>query len=169
MTPRVLVAMGVSGSGKSTFGAALADRLGSAFQEGDDLHPPANVAKMRRGEPLDDSDRAPWLDRVGSWMAAEDAAGRFGVVSCSALKRAYRDRLRTASPRAGFLLLHVEPQVLRDRLAGRRGHYMPASLLDSQLATLEPLAPDERALTLDGTRGVEDNVADALAWLARLD
>lgn len=139
-----IVVMGVSGSGKSAIGAALAATLGVPFGEGDDLHPAANRAKMAAGVPLDDADRAPWLDRVAVWMAANPA----GVVSCSALKRRYRDRLRAGDPTARFVLLDVPRAVLDDRLRHRRGHFMPASLLDSQLATLERPDPDEAAVTI---------------------
>ncbi|MBE7219311.1 MAG: gluconokinase [Caulobacteraceae bacterium] len=136
--PRVVVA-GVSGSGKSTLGAALAARLGVPFVDGDDLHSEAAKAKMHRGEPLTDADRAPWLDRV----AAALAAPRGVVIACSALKRAYRDRLRAAAPSAVTLVLEAPRAVLEARLRARHGHFMPARLLDSQLATLEPPQPDE--------------------------
>lgn len=162
--PRPIVAMGVSGSGKSTFGKALAERLGAPFLEGDDMHPPENVAKMHAGQPLSDADRAPWLERVAAALAAQSG---WAVVSCSALKRGYRDRLRADAPAAAFVLLHADEDVLRDRVAHRKGHFMPPSLLESQLATLEPPAADEHALTLDATRDVDRNVADACAWLAR--
>ncbi len=140
MTP-VVVVMGVAGCGKSTVGKALADRLGVPYAEADDFHPPANVAKMRAGRPLDDADRAPWLDAVAEWIAGR--AGRGGVVSCSALRRRYRDRLRRADP--GLFLVHLDGprQLLAARMAARRDHFMPPALLDSQLATLEPLAADE--------------------------
>lgn len=154
MGARIVVA-GVSGSGKSTVGAALAERLGVPFCDGDDLHPPANIAKMRAGTPLTDGDRWPWLDLVGAWLADRDA----GVVACSALRRPYRDRLRRAVPELDVLLLDGDPGLVRARQAARRQHFMPASLLDSQLATLEPLGPDEAGLTIDVARSPEEIVA----------
>lgn len=150
--------MGVSGSGKSTVARAAAERLGWGYVEGDDLHPAANVARMRAGQPLTDADRAPWLDRIAETIAARAPV----VVTCSALKRSYRDRLRRDNPGLQFAFLDVPEPVLRDRLARRTGHYMPASLLDSQLATLEPLAPDEPGLTLPGD-GEPASAADRIA------
>jgi len=154
--------MGVSGTGKSTVGVALADRLGAAWVDGDDLHPPANVAKMAAGVPLDDADRAPWLDRVGAWLAEHGSAAG-GVVACSALRRAYRDRLRAAAPTTFHVHLDGPVEVVAARQAGRPGHFMPASLLASQLALLEPLAPDEAGVVLDVRRGVEELVEQACA------
>lgn len=150
-----IVVMGVSGSGKSTVGAALAERLGVPFEDADDLHPEANVAKMSRGEPLDDHDRHPWLEVVGAWLADHPDGG---VMSCSALKRKYRDQLRHHAPAAEFVLLTGDRDVIARRQADRPGHFMPASLLSSQLATLEPLAPDERGVVLDIDQGVDDIV-----------
>ena len=147
ITGPVLVLMGVSGCGKSTVGAMLAGRLGWDFQEGDDLHPPANVAKMAAGHPLDDEDRWPWLARVAAWVEERTAAGRPGVVTCSALKRSYRDVLR--GDRVRFVYLAGSREQIARRLAARHGHYMPSSLLDSQFAILEPPGPDEQALTVD--------------------
>jgi gluconokinase len=138
-----VVVMGVSGSGKSTVGAALAERLGLPFLDADSLHPASNVAKMARGEPLTDEDRWPWLAEVGAWLSSAR-----GVAACSALRRSYRDVLRTRCPDLVVLHLDAPKELLEQRLAGRSGHFMPASLLDSQLATLEPLEPDERGLTL---------------------
>ena len=143
----VLVIMGVAGSGKSTIGRLLADRLGWELAEGDELHPEANVAKMAAGQPLTDADRWPWLARVRAWIDEHVAAGRPGVITCSALKRAYRDVLR--DPHVVFVHLAGTRDQLAPRLAARRGHFMPVSLLDSQLADLEPPGPDERALTVD--------------------
>lgn len=140
---RPVVVMGVSGSGKTTVGAALADALGMPFTDGDALHPAANVAKMSAGIPLTDEDRAPWLDAIGAVLAAGPV-----VVACSALKRAYRDRLRTAAPDLQLVYLEADRDVLRDRMS-QRTHFMPPSLLDSQLATLEPPSADERAITVD--------------------
>lgn len=157
--PRVVVA-GVSGSGKTTVGKALAERLQVPFEDGDDLHPPANVAKMRAGEPLTDADRAPWLEAVGDWLAAHDD----GVVACSALRRPYRDALRAAADDVEVLLLHGDPDVIRRRQAGRGQHFMPPALMSSQLATFEPLAPDEAGTTLDVGLAVDELVE---AFLAR--
>jgi gluconokinase len=144
--------MGVSGSGKSTVGAALAGRLRVPFEDADDLHPPENVAKMTRGEPLDDHDRWPWLERIGEWLV-EHADG--GVIACSALKRKYRDQLRHHAPGTEFLHLHGSREVIARRQASRPGHFMPGSLLDSQFAILEPLAPDERGLAVDVDQSID--------------
>ena len=143
----VLVVMGVSGCGKSTVAGLLAARLGWDLEEGDDLHPPENVAKMAAGVPLDDADRWPWLERVASWIRQHTEAGRAGVITCSALKRCYRDRLR--GPDVTFVYLHGSQELIASRLSRRHGHYMPLALLDSQLATLEPPGQDERALTVE--------------------
>ncbi|WP_414694225.1 gluconokinase, partial [Oxalicibacterium sp.] len=129
--------IGVSASGKSTIGKALADQLDCAFEDGDDLHPMKNVRKMQSGEPLTDADRAPWLDRVADWIGSQAAEGKNGVIACSALKRAYRDRLRKAYPNIIFVLLAPSETELRKRLRARKGHFMPPSLLRSQLRTLE--------------------------------
>ena len=135
--PLVVVLMGVSGSGKTTVGQLLAERLDGTFAEGDAYHPPANVEKMRRGIPLDDADRQPWLEtlsrEIGNWLDA----GRTVVLACSALRRSYREILRGGRPRVRFVHLKGDPALIRARLAGRSGHYMPPSLLDSQIATLE--------------------------------
>ena len=149
---RPLVVMGVSGSGKSTVGAALAQRLRVPFEDADDLHPSANVAKMSRGEPLDDEDRFPWLALVGEWLAVHEDGG---VMSCSALKRKDRDQLRGIAPGVRFLLLDGTPEVIGARQASRPGHFMPASLLASQFATLEPLAPDEDGIVIDVDQSVD--------------
>ncbi|MBB1242751.1 gluconokinase [Streptomyces durbertensis] len=147
--------MGVTGTGKTTVGRLLAERLGVPFADADDLHPPANIAKMSRGTPLEDADRWPWLDAVGRWAAARGDTGV--VVGCSALKRSYRDRLRAAAGRSPgglfFLHLHGDPALLTARLTGRRGHFMPPALLASQLAVLEPLEPDEAGAELDVSAG----------------
>jgi gluconokinase len=160
-TDGCLVVMGVSGSGKSTIGRALAARLGLTFLDADDLHPPGNIAKMRRGEPLNDSDRAPWLDQVGARLHPGT------IIACSALRRSHRDRLRQA---AGaplvFLYLCGSEALLADRLRGREGHFMPASLLPSQLATLEEPDGEEGAVVVDITRAVPDLVEELLARIA---
>ena len=147
--PTILVVMGVSGSGKTTVAARLAERLGCAFQEGDALHPPENVAKMSAGTPLGDADRAPWLARIAACIDGWRREGRSGVVTCSALKRAYRDVL--VGDRPGVRLVHLAGgrDLIGGRLAARRGHFMPPALLDTQFATLEPPAPDEKALVID--------------------
>lgn len=140
-----LVIMGVSGCGKSTVGAALAARLGLAYRDGDDLHPAANVEKMRAGQPLQDADRWPWLDRVAAVLKDEAPV----IIGCSALRRAYRDRIRSgAGGPVRFVHLSGQRDLIAARMATRAGHYMPLSLLDSQFATLEPPGPDE-ALTVD--------------------
>lgn len=160
-----VVVMGVSGSGKSTLGRMLAEATGRPFAEGDDLHPPANVAKLSRGEPLTDEDRAPWLDRVAAWMRDQEAAGVDSVVACSALKRAYRDRLREVGPGVQFCLVTASRELLESRLAGRKGHFMPPFLLDSQLATFEPLQPDEPAVEVFGDGSPEEMLKAAVAAL----
>ncbi|WP_445257867.1 gluconokinase [Nocardioides aurantiacus] len=149
----LVVVMGVSGSGKSTVGAALAQRLGVPYADADDLHPEANIAKMSAGEALDDTDREPWLDAVGQWLAEHDASG--GVMSCSALKAVYRDRLRHHAPRAELVHLEGTREVIARRQASRPGHFMPASLLDSQFATLEPLGADERGQVISVDQSVD--------------
>ena len=156
-----LVVMGVSGSGKSTVGAALAQRLGVPFADADDFHPPANVAKMAASIPLDDDDRYPWLEVIGRWLAEHGRHG--GVMSCSALKRKYRDQLRRHCPQTEFVHLTGTPEVIAARQASRPGHFMPASLMASQFATLEPLGPDERGITLDVTHDIDSIVESYLA------
>ncbi|ORB68887.1 gluconokinase [Mycolicibacterium tusciae] len=148
-----IVAMGVSGSGKSTVGAALAQRLRVPFADADDFHPPANIAKMTAGEPLNDDDRYPWLESIGQWLAERCDSG--GVMSCSALKRKYRDQLRRHCPSVEFLHLSGTPEVIARRQASRPGHFMPASLLASQFETLEPLGDDERGLTIDVDQNID--------------
>lgn len=155
-----IVVMGVSGSGKSTVGAALARRLGMLFLDADTLHPPANVAKMATGQPLDDDDRYPWLRRVGEWLAAHRDGG---VVSCSALKRSHRDQLRAHCPQLRFLHLSGSAELIARRLAGRTEHFMPAALLRSQLDTLEPLAGDESGVVVDLSQDVDAIVERFLA------
>ena len=160
-SPPLLTVMGVSGSGKTTVGAALAQRLRVPFADADDFHPPENVAKMAAGVPLDDADRLPWLHTIGAWLAAHADSG--GVVSCSALKRSYRDVLRAAAPTQFFVHLDGSPEVVARRVQGRPGHFMPASLVDSQFATLEPLGPDENGVALDLDRSVDQLVEDYLS------
>ncbi|MXM63578.1 gluconokinase [Streptomyces sp. HUCO-GS316] len=153
-TPHVVVVMGVTGTGKSTIGPLLAARLGVPYAEGDDFHPRANIAKMSAGTPLDDADRWPWLDAIGAW--ARKRTGLGGVVSCSALKRSYRDRLAATAPGITFLHLTGERSLIEDRMAHRRGHFMPRSLLDSQFATLQPLAADEPGVAVDVSGSPEE-------------
>lgn len=145
--------MGVSGSGKSTVAKGISAVMGWEFAEGDDFHSEANVAKMRSGQALTDEDRWPWLESIGSWISAKEAAGESAVVTCSALRRAYRDLLRRGRPHVRFLHVIAPAEVIRDRMEHRAGHYMPASLLPSQIATLEPLAADESgtSVTNEGT------------------
>jgi gluconokinase len=153
--------MGVSGCGKSSVGAGLAARLGLNYRDGDDLHPPENVAKMQVGMPLTDADRWPWLDRVGQVLLAEAPV----IVGCSALKRAYRDRIRTAAGGpVTFVHLAGSQEVIAARMALRQGHYMPLSLLDSQFAALEPPAAEE-AITVSIDQPLEAIVADILRQL----
>mgnify|MGYP002780679558 CR=1 FL=1 len=146
MTNLVLV-MGVSGAGKSTVGALIASRLGLPFRDADEFHPPANVAKMSAGVALTDDDQMPWLDAIGAHLAAH--RGRGCVVTCSALKRAYRDRVRAAAPETRFVFLHGDQATVAARQAARRGHFMPASLVASQFATLEAPGADEGVIALD--------------------
>ena len=161
-----VVVMGVSGSGKTTVARELVARLGWPFAEGDEFHPAANIAKMSAGTPLDDDDRWPWLDALGRWIGEQEAAGRSAVITCSALKRSYRDRLRRGHPSVWFAHVTTPPEVLEQRLRERRGHYMPASLLASQLATLEELGPDEPGTTVVGHGSPADVAQDLLAALA---
>jgi gluconokinase len=153
--------MGVSGSGKTAVGTALAARLGASFVDADSLHPTANVQKMAAGIPLTDEDRWPWLRLVGAELLAPHDEGI--VVACSALKRAYRDAIRAAAPSTEFILLSADPSVLEKRLVQRPGHFMPASLLASQLETLEPLEADEAGMTLASEGGIEETTERILA------
>jgi gluconokinase len=166
MTHAPLVVMGVSGSGKSTVGAALAQRMRVPFADADDFHPPENVAKMTAGEALDDHDRHPWLEAVGAWLADH---GDGGVMSCSALKRKYRDQLRQHAPGLAFVHLEGSHETIARRQASRPGHFMPASLLASQFATLEPLEPDERGVVIDVDQSVDAIVEDSVSGLDALD
>ncbi|WP_433918153.1 gluconokinase [Streptomyces canus] len=159
--PPTVVVLGVSGSGKTTVGKTVAGQLGVPFLEGDDFHPPANIAKMSAGHPLDDADREPWLRALAERIRQSAEAHEGLVIACSALKRAYRDELRSAAG-AGLwcLYLALDPATAWDRVSRRAGHFMPAGLVESQFATLEPLQPDEPGTTLDAT-------ADLPALLSR--
>ncbi|MER6223976.1 gluconokinase [Streptomyces sp900105755] len=165
-TPHVVVVMGVAGTGKTTIGPLLAARLGVPYAEGDDFHPPANIAKMSAGHPLDDADRWPWLDAIGAW--AHGRAGLGGVVSSSALKRSYRDRLRAAAPGIVFLHLSGDRRLIEDRMSHRQGHFMPTALLDSQFATLQPLEPDEAGVAVEVSGTPEEIAARAVRALEAL-
>lgn len=160
------VVMGVAGSGKSVIGAALARALGMPFLDADDLHPADNVARMRAGIPLTDADRAGWLDAIAVRLSAATRAGAGLVVACSALKRAYRDRLRAGAPTVRFVFLRGDRELIAARLGQRRGHFMPPALLDSQLATLEEPDADERAWTVDVSQTPERIVGDLLRRVA---
>jgi gluconokinase len=162
-----VVVTGPSGSGKTTIALALAQRLGWEFGEGDDFHPAANVARMRAGIPLDDEARRPWLARIAEWIGEHEAAGRSCVLTCSALKRTYRDQLREGHESVWFAQLTVAESVLAERVAARPGHYMPSSLVRSQVATLEPLGDDEPGITVSGTDSPDKVVEEILAALAR--
>ncbi|WP_055626486.1 gluconokinase [Streptomyces hirsutus] len=165
-TPHVVVVMGVAGTGKTTIGPLLAARYGVPYAEGDDFHPPANIAKMSAGTPLDDGDRWPWLDAIGEW--AHGRAGLGGVVSSSALKRSYRDRLRAAAPGVVFVHLTGDRALIEDRMSHREGHFMPTALLDSQFATLQPLEPDEAGVAVEVSGSPEEITGQAVAALANL-
>lgn len=160
-----IVLMGVAGSGKSTIGAMLAERLGCEMAEADDFHSPANVAKMKMGIPLQDAERWPWLRDIAAWIAERDKGGRTAVVTCSALKRVYRDVLRSASSRVAFVHLAGRSELILDRMRHRAGHFMLTSLLDQQYAILEPLGSDERGITVDVSRPIEEIVNVAASVL----
>ena len=165
MSPTVVV-MGVSGCGKSTIAGLIAEETGWDFLEGDELHPPSNIAKMSAGVPLTDEDRWPWLAAIAAWIHERASAGRGAVVSCSSLKHAYRDRLRAGGHAGGVVFAHLDgPRaVLAERLA-RRTHFMPASLLDSQFAALERLGPDELGLVVDLRLPPQEQADTILSWL----
>ncbi len=164
--PLAIIVMGVSGSGKSTVGKELAGALACTFLEGDAFHTPQAVEKMRTGKPLTDEDRWPWLDRLGQAIDAETSRSGIAVAACSALKRAYRDRLRAViSAPVFFALLEGEREELRRRLVNRADHYMPASLLSSQIETLERPEPDETAIALDALQPPSVLRDEIIAWL----
>lgn len=161
LPPPVVVVTGVSGSGKSTVGAILADRLGWDWADGDAFHPGENIAKMTARQPLTDADRLPWLDQIGLWIDRESGAGRPAVISCSALKRSYRDRLRAGRPQVRLVYLAVDLKTLQQRMTDRRGHMFHADMLASQLAVLEPPAPDEGVLMVQSA-GTPDQTVDRI-------
>jgi gluconokinase len=165
--PAVVVLMGVSGSGKTTVGKALAERLHWPFREGDDFHPASNIAKMASGEPLTDADRGPWLAAIGAWI--DTRAGRPVVVSCSALKRSYRRYLTAGRPAVRLVWLKVPPAVVADRLSRRSGHFMPPSLMESQFADLEAPGPGEDVIAIDSDRPVEAQVESIVVRLSGPD
>ncbi len=156
----IIVVMGVASSGKSTVAEGLAAKLGWPFRDADSFHPAANIAKMSAGTPLVDADRWPWLDAIVAWMDAQAAAGENGVVTCSALKRIYRDRLRKSGAEIRFVHLNGTRDMLAARIAARQHHFMPSSLLDSQLATLELPTIDENAVTVSVDRTPEAIIAE---------
>jgi gluconokinase len=164
-TGYAVVVMGVSGSGKTTVAELLAKELGWQFVEGDRLHPPANVKKMRQGIPLTDADRGPWLDRIGEELRSWAAAGQSGVMTCSALKRAYRDRIRSARPDVRIVYLKGSEALIKSRVAARHHEYMPASLLRSQFDALEEPKSDERVVAVEADGSPETEVAAVIAEL----
>ncbi len=166
MAPSVIVVMGVSGSGKTTVASRLAERLHWRFAEADEFHPAANIAKMRAGIPLTDEDRAPWLDAIAAWIDAIRAANQHGVVTCSALKRAYRERLAHGHDDVRFVYLQGDRDLVAERVRGRKGHYMPLALLESQFDTLEEPGADENTLAVSIDAPPDEIVAAIVAALA---
>ena len=161
-----IVVLGVSGSGKSTVGKMLSPPLGATFLEGDEYHSSANIAKMRSGRPLDDADRWPWLEKIGVAVAGHMEQGRSVVAACSALRRSYREALaKAARHELIFVHLTIDQAKLAARIQARRQHFMPVSLLESQLAALEPLGPDELGTEIAETGSVQQTVAATLRWL----
>jgi gluconokinase len=165
--PTIVVVMGVSGSGKTVIGADLAKVLAADFAEGDSFHPPENISRMSAGMPLRDEDRWGWLDAIAIEIANAEAKGRGLVVTCSALKRIYRDRLRLASRRLRFVYLEISRDAAAARVAARKNHFMPASLIDSQFADLQPPTGEEHVIALDATRPPAEIVALAAAALSK--
>ena len=163
MPPRILLLMGVSGSGKTTVGALLAGRLGWPYADADSFHSAANVAKMAAGHPLTDEDRWPWLRAIGAWIDGQLSRGEYGVVTCSALKRAYRDVLRR--PEVQVVYLRGSRELLAQRMAARQGHFFEPAMLDSQLAALEEPSPDEDAITMS-IGGTPSEIVEAIAAAA---
>jgi gluconokinase len=167
LAPDIVIVMGVSGSGKSTVAKGLSTVLGWEFAEGDAFHPESNVAKMSSGTPLTDEDRWPWLEAIGEWISGKESRGESAVVTCSALRRVYRDLLRRGRPHVRFLHVTAESDVILDRMEHRPGHYMPPSLLPSQLATLEPLGDDEPGVVISNEGSAAQVLDRALAALGR--
>lgn len=164
--PAIVVVMGVAGSGKTTIGQLLAEQLGVPYAEADSFHPAANIAKLAAGQALDDDDRQPWLVTIADWIRARDRAGEGSVVSCSALTYRYRDLLRQAHPEVWFLHLDADRDLSTRRVAGRSGHFMPSSLVDSQFQALEPLRPAEAGAVVDASASPDDIVRTAMAHLS---
>lgn len=163
---RHIVVMGVSGSGKSTVAEGVSAALGLPFAEADRFHPPENVAKMSAGIPLEDADRWPWLSDLAAWMSAQAAEGQSTVMACSALRRAYRDVLRSGAPGLQFVHLDGPADLIAARMSARPDHFMPTALLASQVATLEPLEADEDGVVLSLRHDPDSLVRQAVAWLA---
>ena len=161
----ILIVAGVSGSGKTTVGAMLAGRLGWRFADADDFHPAANIEKMRAGIPLTDADRWPWLQALAAWMDERIAQGKSAVITCSALKRTYRDLLLGGRPQAQMIFLDVDPEELARRLAARHGHFFPEKLLGTQLDALDPPQPDEHVISVADAGDPADTVASIIAVL----
>lgn len=157
--------MGVSGSGKTTVAVGMADAMGWTFAEGDDFHPQVNVDKMASGEPLNDEDRWPWLRAIGAWIDEQEQEQNSAVITCSALRRVYRDLLTEGRDNVRFCHVSADQKTIADRLERRRGHYMPASLLPSQFATLEPLEPDEAGVTVSAAAAPDEVIRSALKAL----
>ncbi|MGO3042654.1 gluconokinase [Ancrocorticia populi] len=168
MTTTHLIVMGVAGCGKSTIAQEIADRLGWSLAEGDELHPQANIDKMSAGTPLTDEDRWPWLDLIVDWTKTQAEQGQSTVVTCSALRRSYRDRLSAAPGKTYFVHLAGTKELLTARMNARKGHFMPPALLDSQLDTLEQLETDELGVVVDIDADVDTIVAVALSELEKL-
>jgi carbohydrate kinase (thermoresistant glucokinase family) len=161
----IIIVAGIAGSGKTTVGKLLADRLGCEFEDGDMLHPAANVAKMHAGVPLTDADRWPWLHIIQAWIDQRISAGKTAVLACSALHRRYRDALLDGRPDAQMVFLEISREVAAARLAHRHGHFFPAQLLDSQLRDLQPPGPDERVLVIDASQRADEMAAEIASRL----
>lgn len=161
----IIIVMGVSGSGKTTVAQGIARAMGWEFAEGDTFHPEANIAKMASGHPLSDEDRWPWLRAIGAWIEGHDRTDTSAVVTCSALRKVYRDLLRQGRPTVRFAHVTADPELIEDRMEHRQGHFMPASLLPSQLATLERLKSDEPGLVVSSAGKPDEVLHRALSAL----